>query len=110
MTAEAIMIPEWLNFLAQFLWAPILWWWLEKEKRGKETEEADKLRQTKEVSALKIQMAVLEKTSITDTYLRDYMEDKLGKMEEKLEGKIDKMDKTLTEILRSLPKRKVEQE
>jgi hypothetical protein len=38
------------------------------------------------------------------------MEDKLGKMEEKLEGKIDKMDKTLTEILRSLPKRKVELE
>lgn len=106
----ATMIPEWLNFIAQFLWAPVLWFWLEKEKSRKLTDEEAKSTLEAEVQKLKVHMAVLEKTSITDTYLRDYMEDKLGKMEEKLEGKIDKMDKTLTEILRSLPKRKAELE
>lgn len=104
------MIPEWVSFLAQFLWAPFLWYWMEKQKTTKQGETEEKKTLQEEVQKLKIHLAVLEKTSITDTYLRDYMEDKLGKMEEKLEGKIDKVDRTLSEILRSLPKRKAEQE
>lgn len=107
---ETVLIPEWLNFLGQFLWVPWLYWWLEKQKTAKETDTEEKRLLTEQVQHLQISLAVLEKTSITDTYLRDYMEEKLGKMEEKLEGKIDKVDRTLSEILRSLPKRKAEQE
>lgn len=103
-------LPEWVNLLAQFLWAPVLWWWLEKEKTRKWAEDTEKQQLTEQVQKLKIDMAVLEKTSITDTYLRDYMESQLLRMEQKIEGRMDKMDKALTEILRSLPKRRAEQE
>jgi hypothetical protein len=103
-------IPEMVSFLAQFLWAPFLWYWMEKQKTTRECETEEKKVLQDEVQKLKIHLAVLEKTSITDTYLRDYMEEKLGKMEEKLEGKIDGVNRTLAEILRSLPKRKAEQE
>ena len=101
------------QLLLSLLWTPFIAVML--SKRREEREEKDKLQS--EVQELKTALAVLEKTSVTEVTLRDYIAKRFQESDmaqrrelERLENKIDNLANSINDIVKHLPKRKGESE
>ncbi len=106
---------EWeiVKLLISVLWVPIVG--LMMAKRAEERKDKESLQ--KEVQELKTSLAVLEKTSVTEVTLRDYIAKRFQESDmaqrrelERLENKIDNLANSINDIVKHLPKRKGEGE